>query len=191
MTLKERKPIPIGTKSGSWTCIGPAFKDVQKYGPQLRIPVKCDCGKKYHIMKHSFKYIGKNKQCTSCGRVSSSNKHRTGFGQVSGKQVSSIRLGASRRGISYNVTAEQLWNKYIEQDGKCALSGIDLILKYDNRLSENTASLDRIDSSKGYTVDNIQWVHKTVNIIKWDLDQKEFIDLCIKVADKNATFVGG
>jgi hypothetical protein len=48
--------------------------------------------------------------------------------------------------------------------------------------SETTASLDRIDSSKGYIEGNLQWVHKDVNIMKMDLSQVEFIDYCVKVA---------
>ena len=37
-----------------------------------------------------------------------------------------------------------------------------------------TASLDRIDSKKGYTIDNIQWVHKDVNKMKMDLQEEDF-----------------
>lgn len=35
--------------------------------------------------------------------------------------------------------------------------------------SLQTASLDRIDSSKGYTIDNVWWIHKQLNWMKWDL----------------------
>lgn len=47
-----------------------------------------------------------------------------------------------------------------------------------------TASLDRIDSSRGYEIDNIQWVHKDVNKMKMGLSQNEFIDIC-KIISKN------
>jgi hypothetical protein len=48
-----------------------------------------------------------------------------------------------------------------------------------------TASLDRIDSSKGYTIDNVQWVHKTVNLMKRELNQQDFIDICNKISYYN------
>ncbi len=48
---------------------------------------------------------------------------------------------------------------------------------------ERTASLDRIDSSKGYTKDNIQWVHKHVNLMKHKFDQKYFVDICKLIAN--------
>jgi hypothetical protein len=43
---------------------------------------------------------------------------------------------------------------------------------------ETTASLDRINSKKGYTKDNVQWVHKWINFMKQDLDEEEFITFC-------------
>jgi len=45
-----------------------------------------------------------------------------------------------------------------------------------------TASLDRIDSSKGYVKGNLQWVHKDINMMKNHYNQKYFIEICKKVA---------
>jgi len=45
-----------------------------------------------------------------------------------------------------------------------------------------TASLDRIDSTKSYHKDNIQWVHKRVNRMKMNYTMEEFVDWCKKVA---------
>lgn len=44
-----------------------------------------------------------------------------------------------------------------------------------------TASLDRKDSLRGYEPDNVQWVHKTVNLIKWELSEEEFLEWCSKI----------
>jgi hypothetical protein len=54
-----------------------------------------------------------------------------------------------------------------------------------NSGSTGTASLDRIDSSKGYEEGNIQWVHKHINFMKRTYSQEYFIDMCKKVADNN------
>ena len=48
-----------------------------------------------------------------------------------------------------------------------------------------TASLDRIDSNKGYTKDNVQFVHKDINWMKQDFEQNKFIEYCKKVANKH------
>jgi hypothetical protein len=49
----------------------------------------------------------------------------------------------------------------------------------------STASIDRIDSSKGYEEGNIQWVHKHVNFMKRTYSQDYFIDMCKKIAEHN------
>jgi hypothetical protein len=71
---------------------------------------------------------------------------------------------------------------FVKQQNKCAISGVLIVL---TPKSSRTASLDRIDSAKGYTTDNIQWVHKTINIIKWNLSCDQFIKWCKIVARNN------
>ena len=45
------------------------------------------------------------------------------------------------------------------------------------------ASLDRIDSSKGYLVDNIEWVHKDVNKAKMALSKEDFLQMVYEIND--------
>lgn len=67
------------------------------------------------------------------------------------------------------------------------LSGNYGNLEYLFRLyrKEITMSVDRIDSNKGYTKDNIWIVHKDVNLIKQDYDIKYFISMCKAIANNN------
>ena len=64
----------------------------------------------------------------------------------------------------------------------CCLLGIKLIEIGDIELGKH---LDRIDSSKDYTLDNIQWVHKDINFMKRSLSQEAFLDLCLKICLHN------
>ena len=48
-----------------------------------------------------------------------------------------------------------------------------------------TASLDRIDSKKGYIEGNIQWVHKDINRMKWAFNEDYFIKLCNNIYQYN------
>jgi hypothetical protein len=41
--------------------------------------------------------------------------------------------------------------------------------------------LDRIDSSKGYLEDNVQWVHKDFQKIKLDLTEDSLLDWAKKI----------
>jgi len=48
-----------------------------------------------------------------------------------------------------------------------------------------TASLDRIDSSKGYIEENVHWVHKRINVMKGNMSEQEFLNFCEAVTFKN------
>lgn len=70
------------------------------------------------------------------------------------------------------------------QEMKCALSDMPIDTQK-RRRSKATASIDRIDSSKGYTLDNVQWVHKDVNFMKSQFTQDYYIDVCRRVNEKS------
>lgn len=96
----------------------------------------------------------------------------------------SLKTGAKRRNLEFLISIEYGWQLFLNQNKKCAISNIDLNFRIScSDKKSQTASLDRIDSSKGYVEGNVQWVHKKINTIKWDLDQKEFIELCYKITD--------
>ena len=97
-----------------------------------------------------------------------------------------LRTGYYTYIISNDLTKEFLYSLYLKQNKKCTITGRDIFLaKNIKEYKKNTASLDRIDSKKGYNKKNVQWVHKNINIMKWDFDIKYFIELCILVAKNN------
>jgi hypothetical protein len=54
-----------------------------------------------------------------------------------------------------------------------------------DKLNLTTASLDRIDSSKGYIEGNVQWIHKHINKMKNNFNESYFIEICKKISQKN------
>lgn len=76
---------------------------------------------------------------------------------------------------------QELW---IKQNGKCAVSGLSMTTGNDV-FNMTKISLDRIDSTKGYDIDNIRLVCWWVNLAKWRLDNEEFVNWCIIVAKAN------
>lgn len=156
--------------------------------------IKCPiCNK---IYERSYGNLGKTSKCRSCSQLLN-NKNKTGnghktIGDLSGSFVNSIKQKARSRDIEFNVTVEYLWSLFLEQDRKCKLSNIDLKLYTYNiwtstgksrhhNTSIMNASLDRIDSSKGYVEGNVQWVHKVVNIMKNTLSTEEFLYFCEQI----------
>lgn len=128
----------------------------------------------------------KGTMCSSC-RTAQNNKSPNrnsakennpawkGFNGIPGKVLSKLKRDAEKRDIDFALDMEDIWNQYINQNKVCRFSGVPLTWGVD-------ASVDRIDSSKGYNFDNIQIVHKAINMLKCDMDDKQFIHWCKLIA---------
>lgn len=89
--------------------------------------------------------------------------------------------GAKDRNLEVTITIKDIWITFLKQNKKCALTNWDLT--FDRRKTLTTASVDRIDSSKGYTLDNIQIVHKKANKLKMDFSENDFFAMCKAIAN--------
>lgn len=102
-----------------------------------------------------------------------------------------IESNALKRNLNFELTVEDMWDIFIQQDGKCAITGVNINMlnaNINNNYHLQTASLDRKDSSKGYIKGNVQWVHKAINSLKSDFTDDEFISLCHLVATTNSSY---
>lgn len=136
----------------------------------------CDCGNT-KILTTAELNLGLTKSC-GCLRRKKMGRHHLwkGHGDISMTHWYSIEQHSKRRGrpVEFSITIQDGWSQFQKQNGVCGLSGRKLI--FDTR-GKSTASLDRIDSEKGYLVDNIQWVHKDFNILKMDWSDEELMQM--------------
>lgn len=148
---------------------------------------QCECGQKCVVRTTGLTH-DHNKSCGKCKRdrpdKGSKNTRWTGYENISGKFWHQILRGAKYRNHEINITIEDAWNLFNDQDQRCALTGIKLVMNPVKNSIQNTASLDRIDNNKGYIKGNVQWVHKDINFMKQDLSQEEFINYCKMVSKK-------
>lgn len=114
-----------------------------------------------------------------------SNSAYKGYHDISGSFWTRIKRSAKERAREFNITIEYAWNLYETQHRKCRLSCLPIVFSSLCQSSDGTASLDRIDSSKGYIEGNVQWVHKDINMMKQDHTDSDFIVLCKAVAACN------
>lgn len=140
-----------------------------------------DCSNAF-ITKPEHVFSGHTK---SCGCLST--KRRTGIGELSGSFYSKLKTQAKHRNMDFPLSKEYLYSLLLLQDFKCALTGIPIEIGYKNGKDRNNinASLDRIDSSKGYIEGNVQWVHKDVNKMKNNINQNRFINLCKMIVENS------
>jgi hypothetical protein len=151
----------------------------------------CDCGNTRILRTGDLNYGETN----SCGclqkEIAAKYLNRgggqrwSGHGEIPGSYWRRLRRGAVKRGISFEIAIKYAWRLFVRQKRKCALSGREIGFKtygVSQKLSKNTASLDRIDSKKGYVKRNLQWLHKDINRLKNNYSQSEFIAMCKEVA---------
>lgn len=157
-----------GQKINNWTVI--KRTGVAKNSRTPLWLCRCDCGKEAEVRASNLH----SKKSKCCGRCDT-------YGDICVTKWSAITRQAKERNIDFNLTIEDAWDLYIKQNKKCALTDVDIVL----RTKKSTASLDRIDSFKGYSKENCQWVHKTVNCTKGKLSNNQFVSLCYEVCAKH------
>lgn len=111
------------------------------------------------------------------------NCNWTGYKDITGTTWARIVGAAKKRNMKFNITIKQAYNLWKKQKGICALSGdkLKFAITANRNPDDETASLDRIDSSKGYIISNVQWIHKKLNLMKREIHQIDFINWCNKV----------
>lgn len=171
-----------GKRFGSLVAIEPVIKVTPEGKNRVHWKFQCDCG---NTVVRIGSHLARNKinHCPECNKGTTSHAWK-GVGDLPKDVFNTIYHGAISRNLTFEVTIEQLWDLFVEQKAKCALTGWDLQFNKTYRgKTQKTASLDRIDSTKGYSIDNVQWVHRDVNKLKKNLPDQYFIDLCVSVAN--------
>jgi hypothetical protein len=88
-------------------------------------------------------------------------------------KFSSHKSTAKKRNLEFTLDKEFTVNAILKQV-YCALCGRRFVHKSGDHESP---SIDRIDSDRGYTPDNVQYVSSRVNIMKGNLTTEDFIAL--------------
>lgn len=153
---------------------------------------QCDCGN-IEIKRKDWVTSGRTTSCKSCASKRTAKNYPPprnfqGIGGLSKTHYSHIKTGAEKRNLVFDVTLDFLWQLYEDQGGYCALTGLPIILvpsikNHNANWDLITASLDRINSSLGYVVGNVWWVHKEVNRLKNNYSMSDLLYWCKLIVD--------
>jgi hypothetical protein len=139
---------------------------------------QCNTEQVYGRYDHYQSAIRGNWLCKKCG--SSKNTGRGRYEDILYSWFDVKKRSARDRGYDWDLEIEYVWQMYLDQDKKCALSGMDI--GWSKTGMTATASIDRIDNQEGYLVGNVQLLHKDVNFMKHQFDQDYFIEVCKKIS---------
>lgn len=166
--------------------------------------IECECGNQRFIRIDLWR-SNQSLQCKNCRNIQNyinnvnlnllhkrgfSPKHR-GYKELPLSFFNTYKYRAKSRGLEFKISIEYAYSIFENQRRRCALSGLPITLPHENLpvtniinghrnidFSRFNASIDRIDSSKGYIEGNIQWVHRDINKMKMDFTQDHFCKLC-------------
>lgn len=149
--------------------------------------VACNCSK---ILPASTFQVKKGRKILSCGCQNNQQREKSfnfkGYKELPLDTYKGIVRQAIDRGYEFNISIEELWNLFEKQNRTCALSNRSIGFARSYREKNNTtASLDRINSNRNYTLDNVQWVHKEINFMKGPLEESKFKSNCKDVYDNS------
>lgn len=108
----------------------------------------------------------------------------------SGDELSKFRYhyrNILKRNKDVSITVDDLKKQWVKQGGFCVFSGVKLELSSYTKIKKDpiyAASLDRIDSEKGYHSDNIRWVSRAINWMKNDMSD-DMLDKLIGILVEN------
>lgn len=98
-----------------------------------------------------------------------------------------LRCSARPRRMIVAIGRDDLIQMYLDQKGRCALTGAPLVPEFGIAKKNNMRpSVDRIDSSLNYTLDNVHIVAAIVNIMKNDMTRDQFVMWCRRVVEHEA-----
>ena len=155
------------------------FKNPFQKKLELEGKRKCPVCKEIKLLQDW--YPNNLSRCKICDKI----KRQKHYQKVATKHVSSVenflkyKLGncSQKKNVLITITHKDLIDQYNLQNGKCFYSGRPLAIEMRTK-SLDSLSIDRVDSSKGYTPDNIVLCCSIINIMKLDTPTNEFIKIC-------------
>jgi hypothetical protein len=162
--LKVLHPVNKKTRRKYWMC-------------------ECICGAKKEILGILLR-SGNTKSCGKCCKLEKKLVEKYGVeNSIPYTYFNKLVRNAVRRNLKFDISIEYANEILYKQNFKCKLSGLDILLNRKDCALKNSASIDRIDNKQGYTIGNIQWVHKDINCMKNIFDQNQFIEYCNLVSN--------
>lgn len=180
--VKSFKPKDYGSLHGFCRSCRKKLRNLQlKVGG--KVCSKCSVDKPFgDFPVHKKTYDGFDSWCKQCRKEYSYEVNQSLDTHLR-KKLTSIK--EDRRKIFSDLTLEQLVSLWNKQEGKCAISGVEMSYQRNKRQHNmNNCSVDRIDSSGNYTIDNIQLVCWIVNRMKGENTTEDLIQWCNHIINK-------
>ncbi len=172
----ERRTLQIGDQFGKLTITGPNLEN-RNYKSYFCL---CSCGKTISVPKDKLT-AGHKSSCGHDGRSTIMTKCYRSLEDCLETRMKSALRRAAVNNWAFDLTVGVLLTKHEQQKGLCFFSG----MKMEHAPGDYSISLDRRDSQRGYTCDNVVLTCSIINVMKRDLPEDKFILFCKMVSQKH------
>lgn len=134
------------------------------------------------FFKHCQTSDGYHSWCKICCNEGNIKSKAKVYSTIEGRAkifLQSCKRSAAKRNQAFELTVEDVVSFWNKQNKVCAYSGVEMTLETGKL---NTVSIERIDSSVGYTKENTVLVCYIVNRMKSDFKYEDFYEYCSNVA---------
>lgn len=185
--MPQKAKSVVGTTISNWLVLEQCSIPVTKHyvcnpnthGTMIMLKAKCiHCD---NVVTQPKRALEKSKgSCANC-----INLRSCPYGDVTESYLAKVRQRAKAKKWEYSVSTKYLSELFRKQNKRCVYTGrqLEFGTATNFRNGHQTASLDRIDSAKGYVEDNVQWVHKKVQPMKLSMSHDDFIALCHEISN--------
>lgn len=144
---------------------------------------RCECGNEYEVMGSNLRY-NKVKQCNKC----SSKFKKLEVGVACFNAIyRNVKQSAESRNLSFDLSKDQVMELIYQPCHYCGEKASNY-MNHTNKIGKSNGAihyngLDRVDNTRGYTIDNVVPCCKYCNNAKWKLTVDEFRDWIIRVSN--------
>ena len=134
------------------------------------------------FFKHNQTHDGFHSWCKECCRKGNQKSRIKVNSTIEGRAkifLQNAKKSAKKRNQKFLLEIPDVVGFWHDQQMICAYSGIEMTLEAGKL---NTVSIERIDSSIGYTKNNTILVSQAINRMKSDFSYQDFYMLCQSVA---------
>lgn len=143
------------------------------------------CGVEKPLSEFYRKGTGRTAHCIECTKIKVRTEEHRAYQRRYQKEKTSLEQAmlnrsksrAKRKGFEHNIELDD-----ISIPDNCPLLGIPLI-KGEDSVQENSPTLDRIDSSKGYIKGNVWVISYKANTIKSNATPEELLTIATRLSD--------
>lgn len=150
----------------------------------MKICFRCKEAKSLELFfRHKLTQDGYHSWCKLCCTEANVRSRQKQNSTIEGRArifLQNAKKSAAKRGQDFSLSISDIVECWHRQFGVCAYSGRRMTLDAGQL---NTVSIERIDSSVGYTPPNTVLVCQAINRMKSDFGFEDFYALCRDVAD--------